>query len=174
MGDRRGSDRVFGGTRRFTGSRWLPSGGAPPATTFFGDTAPPIDPATWRLTVGGAVAHPATFDLDSLAALGLERRTAVLDCTSGWAHRTEWSGIPLRRLIEAARPLPAAARVVVHSATGWGATIGLAEASDCLLATGVAGAPLPVANGAPCRLVVPDRRGLDWVKWVTRVEVLTG
>lgn len=167
-------DRVLGGVRRFTSSRWLPPGGAPPATTFFGDTAPSIDPATWRLSVGGAVARPATYDLDSLAALGVERRIAVLDCTSGWAHETEWSGIPLARLLEAAGPRAGAGRVVVHSATGWGATIGLAEASLCLLATGVAGIPLPAGNGAPCRLVVPDRRGLDWVKWVTRVEVLTG
>jgi DMSO/TMAO reductase YedYZ molybdopterin-dependent catalytic subunit len=47
----------------------------------------------------------------------------------------------------------------------------LEEASRALLATGVAGQPLPLANGAPCRLVAPDRRGLEWVKWVTRVEV---
>jgi DMSO/TMAO reductase YedYZ molybdopterin-dependent catalytic subunit len=40
-----------------------------------------------------------------------------------------------------------------------------------LLATEVAGQPLPVGNGAPCRLVAPDRRGLEWVKWVTEVEV---
>jgi len=35
----------------------------------------------------------------------------------------------------------------------------------------VAGEPLPAANGAPCRLVVPTRRGLDWIKWVTEIRV---
>jgi DMSO/TMAO reductase YedYZ molybdopterin-dependent catalytic subunit len=30
---------------------------------------------------------------------------------------------------------------------------------------------LPAGNGAPLRLVAPDRRGLDWVKWVDRIEV---
>jgi DMSO/TMAO reductase YedYZ molybdopterin-dependent catalytic subunit len=40
-----------------------------------------------------------------------------------------------------------------------------------VLATGVAGGDLPLANGAPCRLVVSDRRGLDWVKWVAEVVV---
>jgi DMSO/TMAO reductase YedYZ molybdopterin-dependent catalytic subunit len=33
---------------------------------------------------------------------------------------------------------------------------------------------LPAANGAPCRLVVPGRRGLDWVKWVSEIQVMSG
>jgi DMSO/TMAO reductase YedYZ molybdopterin-dependent catalytic subunit len=62
-------------------------------------------------------------------------------------------------------------RVVVRSVTGWGAVLGLQEAGATLLATKVAGVALPLENGAPCRLVVPERRGLDWVKWVAEVEV---
>ena len=49
-----------------------------------------------------------------------------------------------------------------------------AAALDRLLAILVAAllvTELPHANGAPCRLVAPDRRGLEWVKWVTEVEV---
>jgi DMSO/TMAO reductase YedYZ molybdopterin-dependent catalytic subunit len=45
------------------------------------------------------------------------------------------------------------------------------EARRALLATRVSRQPLPHGNGAPCRLVAPDRRGLEWVKWVTEVEV---
>lgn len=40
-----------------------------------------------------------------------------------------------------------------------------------LLATHLAGGELPAANGWPCRLVAPDRRGLDWIKWVTEIQV---
>src|SRR5688500_16193885 len=36
-------DAVQGGTRRFTGSRWLPSGAIPPPTTFYGEGTPEID-----------------------------------------------------------------------------------------------------------------------------------
>jgi hypothetical protein len=39
------------------------------------------------------------------------------------------------------------------------------------LATHVAGAPLALGNGAPVRLVAPDHRGLDWVKWVAEIRV---
>jgi DMSO/TMAO reductase YedYZ molybdopterin-dependent catalytic subunit len=47
----------------------------------------------------------------------------------------------------------------------------MSEAREALLATHVADQTLPHGNGAPCRLVAPDRRGLEWVKWVTEIEV---
>ena len=45
------------------------------------------------------------------------------------------------------------------------------DARGAFLATGVGGIDLPAGNGAPCRLVMPDRRGLDWVKWVSEIRV---
>lgn len=167
-----GIERVAGGVRRFTGSRWLPDDGIPPATTFFGESITPISVATWRLNVTGRVARPERLSLAALSSLGEVERDAVLDCTSGWALRTAWRGVPLATLLQHAGPDPAAHTVIVRSATGWHASLPLDEARDrAMLATGVAGQPLPHANGAPCRLVAPDRRGLEWVKWVTEVEV---
>jgi hypothetical protein len=164
-------DRLRGGTRRFTGSRWLAPGGIPPPTTFFGEPVPSIDPTAWRLTVDGRVKRPRAYGLADLSALGEKDLAAVLDCTGGWAMETSWSGVPLSRLLELAGPTPGAARVEIRSVTGWGAVLPLEEARRAFLATGVAGGPLPLANGAPCRLVAPERRGLDWVKWVEAIEV---
>lgn len=164
-------DRVQGGLRRFTGSRWLPDGGIPPPTTFYGEPTPPVDPATWRLRVDGRVAAPRSFDLTQLSGLGQVEREAVLDCTSGWAMRTDWRGTPLRAVLRAAEADSAATRVSVYSVTGWMVRLSSDELDDALLATHVAGQPLPQANGAPLRLVAPQRRGLDWVKWVDRIEV---
>jgi DMSO/TMAO reductase YedYZ molybdopterin-dependent catalytic subunit len=106
-----------------------------------------------------------------LQALAHSELVAVLDCTSGWAIETTWAGIPMAAILAAAGPGEDASRVEVRSVTGWGAGLSLAEASRTLLATHVAGEPLPAGNGAPCRLVVHERRGLDWVKWVTDIEV---
>jgi len=164
-------ERLRGGERRFTGSRFLPSGGVPPPTTFFGEPTPPIDPAAWRLSVGGRVGRPVVLDLDGLRALGERDAVAVLDCTSGWALETTWRGVPLSAVLDAADADPAARRLIVRSVTGWMTSLSAAEAADCLLATAIAGAPLPFANGAPVRLVVPSRRGLDWIKWVSEVSV---
>lgn len=164
------ADRLQGGIRRFTGSRWLPDGGIPPPTTFYGEPAPPVDAATWRLQVAGRVTRPLRLDIAELAALGESDREAVLDCTSGWVMRTDWRGTPLRSVLDAAGADPEA-RVSVRSVTGWMVRLATHELDDALLATHVAGRPLPTANGAPVRLVAPQRRGLDWIKWVDRVEV---
>ena len=165
------SDRLQGGIRRFTGSRWLPDGGIPPPTTFFGEGTPSIDHTAWRLSVTGDVATPLTLDLDAVAALGSVEQEAVLDCTSGWVMRTPWRGTPLQTVLEAAGADPDARHVVVRSITGWSVALQRDDLESALLATGVAGDELPAANGAPLRLVAPRRRGLDWVKWVTAIEV---
>jgi DMSO/TMAO reductase YedYZ molybdopterin-dependent catalytic subunit len=66
----------------------------------------------------------------------------------------------------------ATARLVeIRSITGWSTSLDVRDARGALLAWSVAGGPLPAANGAPLRLVVPNHRGLDWVKWVGDLEV---
>lgn len=163
-------DMVRGGARRFTGSRWLPAGGIPPPTTFYGEGTPSIDPSTWHLAVNGRVERPLRLDLAGLARLGVEERDATLDCTSGWVMSTRWRGTPLTSVLEAAGAADPR-RIIVRSVTGWSVAIERHEVEGCLLATHVAGGELPAANGAPCRLVVPTRRGLDWIKWVESIQV---
>jgi DMSO/TMAO reductase YedYZ molybdopterin-dependent catalytic subunit len=161
-------ERIRGGERRFTGSRWLPAGGIPPATTFLGEGVPDIDPDVWRLSVGGPAGVVASYSLDDLKALGVEEVLAVLDCTSGWAIETAWAGVRFGTVLDAAG-LGGGDRVEVHSVTGWSTSLPTPDARACLLAWSVAGEPLPAASGAPLRLVAPDHRGLEWVKWVGAV-----
>lgn len=163
-------ERVQGGVRRFTGSRWLEEGGVPPVTTFYGEGTPAIDASAWRLRVDGRVRSDLRLDLAGLRAVGEVERDEVLDCTSGWAMRTSWRGTPLRALLDAAGA-PDARRVAVYSVTGWMVRLAADEIDGALLATHVGGRALPAGNGAPVRLVAPRRRGLDWIKWVDRIEV---
>ncbi len=166
-----GLDRIGGGVRRFTGSRWLPAGSAPIPTTFLGEPAPEIDLARWRLRVDGAVSRPLVLDREALGALGVRDLEAVLDCTAGWAVAATWRGVPLSAVLDAAGLTAAGSRVEVRSVTGWSASLTLVDARRCLLAWSTTAGPLAHANGAPLRLVAPDHRGLEWVKWVDRVEV---
>jgi DMSO/TMAO reductase YedYZ molybdopterin-dependent catalytic subunit len=160
-----------GGVRRFTGSRWLPPGGVPPPTTFYAEGTPTIDIDAWRLAISGAGVRQLTIDRAELAALGTIDRDATLDCTSGWVMTTTWRGTPLASVLESAGADSGNSRVTVRSVTGWSVALNRDEIEGSLLATHVAGEPLPAANGAPCRLVVPTRRGLDWIKWVTEIRV---
>ena len=63
-------------------------------------------------------------------------------------------------------------RVISHTGYRW--TFELRDAPGLLLANGVGGEALSHEHGAPVRLVAPGRRGLEWVKWVVRVELHDG
>lgn len=157
--------------RRFTGS--YPAGdftgNAFPTTSWFNDRPEPINGEAWRLAVGGAVERPLLLTLDDLGPAG--ELTATLDCTGGWHSTQEWRGVALGALLDRARPEAGAASVSVVSATGYYRRFSLAEARELLLATHVGGEALSHRHGAPLRLVVPGRRGFEWVKWVTAVEL---
>ena len=166
-----------GADRRFTGSR--PRGGEGnggfPVTSWVADDPDPIDRSAYRLTVAGLVAEPRELAADDLVAG--DDIEALLDCTSGWYTVREWGGIRVGDLLDAAGGVDANGSeadgryVRFVSVTGYRWSLPLDEAEDALLATHVDGEPLSHGHGAPARLVAPGRRGFQWVKWVTRVEV---
>ncbi|TKX87898.1 sulfite oxidase, partial [Halorubrum sp. SS5] len=161
-----------GADRRFTGSqpREGAGNGAFPITSWVADDPDPIDRDDYRLTVAGLVGDPVELTADELAA-GHETE-ALLDCTSGWYTVQEWGGVRVGDLLDAAGDLDDdAAYVRFTSVTGYRWSLPIEEAEDALLATHVGGERLSHGHGAPARLVAPDRRGFQWVKWVTRVEV---
>ncbi len=160
-----------GAERRWTGSyeRGSFRGNAFPATSWVADRPRPLAGETYRLVVAGDVATPLTV---SLAALhGHDTLTATLDCTGGFYSTQDWHGSSLTRLLAQAQPLPSARYLRVISHTGYLWSFPLAEARWFLLATAVGNEPLAHEHGAPVRLVAPGRRGVQWVKWVVRMEL---
>lgn len=164
-----------GAQRRFTGSREQGSlqGLAFPATMWMFDNPAPVDLERFTLRVTGAVAQPQQLDLAALAALPQHTQTALLDCTGGWYTTQHWHGIRVTDLLEAAQPTAQALAVSFVSITGYRWSVPLAEAQTLLLAQRVGEEWLDHGRGFPLRLVAPGRRGLQWVKWVTEVRVLT-
>jgi DMSO/TMAO reductase YedYZ molybdopterin-dependent catalytic subunit len=157
--------------RSTTGSRGFGqfTGNAFPVT---GEPVIDVDVSQWRLSVEGAVEAPLSLTYDDVLSLSAETRTEAVDCTSGWYSVQEWSGVPLAQLLEAAGGLDAAG-VRLVSATQYNHAYPMAEARTILLATHVGGEVLDPRHGYPLRAVVPDRRGWFWVKWLTRIDVLS-
>ncbi len=154
--------RLPGRRRRFTGSyeRGSHDPAALPATQWFNDTAPDLDPATWRLALGERLLALADVD-------GADHTTAILDCTSGWWSEQTWRGTRLDRLLGDAP----GRSIVVRSATGYSRRFPRSDAARLLLATQLGEEPLSRRHGAPARLVAPGRRGFWWVKWVVSIQV---
>ena len=158
-----------GRSRRFTGSYEAGSyqGNDFPSTSWVADRPRPVARAGWSLAVEGRRRL-------ALSAAELDRGdelVATLDCTGGFYSTQRWSGVRLGSLVDEAGAGPGVAHVRVVSRTGDRWSFGLEHARGLLLATRVGGEPLSHEHGAPCRLVVPDRRGFQWVKWVDRVEL---
>lgn len=162
-----------GGRRRFTGSYENGSFSADfPEVSWINDDPDVVEAESWRLVVDGAVERRLELRYDDFARMGRRTREAVLDCTGGWYAHQRWEGVPLAALLDAAGVGEDAHSVSIESVTGYGRRFSVSHARELLLATHVAGTPLSHGHGFPARLVVPDRRGFDWVKWVVRIRVL--
>ncbi len=162
--------------RRFSGSREVGSftGNAMPVTMLLTDNPAPLDLAAWRLTVTGLGVTPLSLSLDDLVRLPPAELTATLDCTNGWHSTQRWSGVRVGDVLARAGLAEGAAAVVrVVSVTGHSVTLPLAQARDALLATAITDETLTHPHGAPLRLAHPALRGWLWIKWVTRLEVLS-
>jgi hypothetical protein len=175
----RGSERLSatagwsGARRRFTGSREVGSlqGNAFPATNWFTDPKPHLDPAAWELRIFGAVRAERILRLGDMFKLPPKQVQAVLDCTGGWFTKQIWSGPSVSALLSQAGPTSEARSLVVHSATGYSRRYRLEDVGELMLATHVGDEALSRGHGYPVRLVAPDHRGYDWVKWVVAIEV---
>ena len=163
-----------GSQQRFTGSREMGSyaGNAFPTSSWVADAPHPLDTQTWRLSLSGAVTTPREFSYDELVAAG-DTLDATLDCTGGFYSTQHWQGIRIGRLLDEATIHPDARYVSFVSVTSYRWSLPLEEARTALLATHAGEEPLSHEHGFPLRLVAPGRRGFEWVKWITRVEVLT-
>jgi DMSO/TMAO reductase YedYZ molybdopterin-dependent catalytic subunit len=139
---------------------------------------PRVDASLWRLRVIGMVERPAALTYGDLRALPQSRQLQTLECISnrvgaGLMSNAEWTGVPLRSLIEAARPDPAARRVAMHAADGYVHTVSLDKALEptTIVAYLMNGQALPDRHGYPARVLVPGTYGEVSVKWVNAIEL---
>ncbi|MFO1418749.1 MAG: molybdopterin-dependent oxidoreductase [Methylotetracoccus sp.] len=159
-----------------------------------------VDPATYRLRVGGLVERPLTLALDDVKRIGpAQDLVAVHQCSGnsrgffdprihggqlghGAMGNARWTGAPLRAVLERAGIRRGAVQVtfdgldkpVFPATPDFVKALPVAHAMDgeVLLAWAMNGADLPMLNGYPLRLVVPGYFGTYWVKHLSDIEVV--
>src|SRR5262245_19516408 len=150
-----------------------------------------INPEDYRLIVHGLVDKPLMLTLADLkryprvnriyflecaANSGMEWRGAQLNgCqyTHGMVHCVEYTGVPLRVLLEEAGLKTSATWLLAEGAdsAAMSRSLPLAKAlDDCLVAYRMNGEMLRPEQGYPVRLVVPGWEGNVWVKWLRRIK----
>jgi DMSO/TMAO reductase YedYZ molybdopterin-dependent catalytic subunit len=142
-----------------------------------GSSVPRLDPAAYRLTVGGAVERPTTYTLADLRALPRAEQVSDFHCVTGWVvENVRWGGVRLHDVLAEAGLRPdAKALRFVSAEVPYDDTLTLPQAllPDVMLALDMDGEPLSQGHGFPARIVMPRMYGYKSVKWVTRIEART-
>jgi DMSO/TMAO reductase YedYZ molybdopterin-dependent catalytic subunit len=168
--------------------------------TFHQTTTPRVDPAGYRLHIGGFVERPREFTLDQLKARRDRRDEPVtLECSgnstrpqrmSGLLSNGVWTGVGLASILKECGIKPEAREVVFlgldmekenkpqagnrEYVAPHGRSMYLQDAlnPEAMLAFALNGQPLRAQQGFPVRLILPGWYGMTQIKWLGRIEVL--
>ncbi len=140
----------------------------------------------WTVKFDGMVEKPFEIGVDELIRkMPLEERLTRLRCVEAWSMTIPWSGFPMAKLVELAKPLSSAKYVRMETfldkavapeqRKSWypwpyveGLTIAEATNELAFMVTGAYGKPLPKQHGAPIRLSVPWKYGFKHIKSIVR------
>src|SRR5215831_8380528 len=165
---------------------------------------PHLDPASWRLEVGGLAERRLSLDLDQLRAMPSVTAVVTLECAGngragfwppapgeqwglGAVSTAEWTGVPLTEVLDRAGIAATAHEVVFRGADGghvnghdgrvrFERSLSTAQLGQAgaLLAYAMNGEQLPVHHGYPLRLIVPGWYAVASVKWLTGMQLTSG
>jgi DMSO/TMAO reductase YedYZ molybdopterin-dependent catalytic subunit len=164
--------------------------------------APHIDADDWRLSVGGCVQRELSFKYEQLKSFPQRSVFSTVECAgngrsflaekvagvqwgAGAVGHAEWSGVPLKFILQEAG-LKDETQEIVFAAADVGTEpdhpepmpfarsmpLDKAQHADTLLALRMNGEPLDPLHGFPVRLLVPGWYGVASVKWLTRIDAV--
>ena len=157
-----------------------------------------LDPALWKLSIGGEVKKPYSLSLAELSQVASHAVVNTLECAGngrafhnpkvpgvqwekGAVSTGRFSGPRLGEILERAGVKPTGKHVMFRGldeipgkVPAFIRSIPIEKAleGDTLVATHLNGAPLPKHNGFPARTLVPGWIGAASCKWLTEIKVL--
>jgi DMSO/TMAO reductase YedYZ molybdopterin-dependent catalytic subunit len=166
---------------------------------------PALDRASYQLRIDGAVRRPFTLSYEELRSMPSETRVSTLECAGnsrvflvpqvqgaqwelGAVSNAEWTGVPLRVLLERAGLPDDACEIVLEGADRgtpkeepvppvpisytWSLPRAKALRPEVLIAYQMNGRDLPQDHGFPVRAIVPGYYGMASVKWLTGIHAV--
>ncbi len=156
---------------------------------------PFIDPARHTLLIHGLVATPLMLSVDDVKRFPQVTRTYFIECSgngrnayrepkpdltpqkvAGLVSNTEWTGVPLKILLDEAGAKPEATWFLAEGGDACllSRSIPMEKAmDDAMVVWAQNGEPLRPEQGFPLRLLLPGWEGNTSVKWVRRIELGT-
>jgi DMSO/TMAO reductase YedYZ molybdopterin-dependent catalytic subunit len=133
----------------------------------------------WSLSFKGLVERPIMLTYEQLIEKATVSRIVTLECVGNtvggeFISTAEWTGVPLRSLLEESGMSGQARDVVFRAVDGFSDSISADRAmrGDVIIAHTMNGVPLPAGHGFPARAIVPGHYGMKSVQWLTEIEVV--
>lgn len=137
---------------------------------------PHISLKEWRLTIDGAVEHPAVLTWEDFLALPQTNDISDFHCVTTWSKlNMNWKGVRLLDLAALVQPNENATHIMCYGYDNYTTNISMEEAlkPDVLLVHTVEDKPLPEEHGGPVRMITPQLYAWKGSKWINRIEFLT-
>lgn len=141
---------------------------------------PVLNEDDWTLSVFGLVDNPLELTLADLRG-GYEplHQFVTLSCISNpvggdLISTQRWTGVPLRVILDRAKPQVNGGYVRIRSADGFDEILPITDARQderIMLVYAWDGLPLPVGHGFPLRIYIPNLYGMKQPKWIVSLEI---
>ncbi|GLQ00192.1 MAG TPA: sulfite dehydrogenase [Methylophaga aminisulfidivorans] len=155
---------------------------------------PDINPSTHEIMIDGLVDTPLTFSIDALKRYPQTTKICFIECggnsnagwrsspiqsAAGYVHglvsNAEWTGVPLRLLLNECGVQPKAKWAIAEAADGAALNVSVPIEklmNDAILALYQNGERLRPENGYPVRLLLPGWEGIVNVKWLRQLTLV--
>jgi DMSO/TMAO reductase YedYZ molybdopterin-dependent catalytic subunit len=132
-----------------------------------------INKATYKLKVTGLVNRELEMSYDDILRLPAYSKVEQIFCVDGWNFTAKFTGFRMMDLFNLSEPKPTARSAVFYSSDGYSKTLPLDYIinEQILAAYGINDVTIPDDSGFPLQIVAEGRPGLDWSKWVTRIDI---
>ncbi len=141
--------------------------------TYAEEDAPEIDGSDWKLEVSGLVDDRTPWTLGRLRAMPQEGQITRHICIEGWSAIGQWSGVPLRSVLQRIGADTRARYVGFKCADRYYSSLDMATAlhPQTILALDYGSSPLPDKYGFPLKVRVPTKLGFKNPKHVVAMTV---
>lgn len=138
-----------------------------------------VDINQWNLEVKGLVQNPMILEYDDILDMPQVSVFATLETISNpqggnLIGNAIWTGVPFDYILNQAVVEDNVMEVVFYCEDGYSTSITIEEAlkEGVILAYRMNGMTLAAEHGYPVRMVVPDKYGMKWPKWINKIELV--
>jgi DMSO/TMAO reductase YedYZ molybdopterin-dependent catalytic subunit len=136
---------------------------------------PKTDLKTWTFSLREGRDQLARWTWDEFEALPQTEQRRDIHCVTTWSKLdTNWRGVTIDTLLEAAGIEPPTAYAMIHCDGGYTTNVPVEDLLDgkAMIATQYEGLPLAPAHGGPARLLVPHLYFWKSAKWARSLEFI--